>query len=82
MYSAAPYVLALTKLCCGDEQLAGSDLAFLQCTYNKIPIFDTSKARKELGMEFFSVKKTMLDMTAALVKQGVVRLPPAAPKKA
>eukprot|EP00884_Botryococcus_braunii_P012623 jgi/Botrbrau1/21361/Bobra.0184s0067.1 len=63
-------------------KLVGSDLPFLECTYNKVPIFDTSKARRELGIEFFPVKKSMLDMTAALVKQGVVKLPPLAPKEA
>jgi hypothetical protein len=48
----------------------------------KMPHFDTSKARAELGLDFFPVRKSAQDMAASLIALGIVPRLPGAPAQA
>ncbi|KAK9839285.1 hypothetical protein WJX81_005644 [Elliptochloris bilobata] len=55
------------------------DLALLRAVHGKVPHFDCSKAKRELGLTFMDTRRTAQDMAAALLELGLVRRLPGAP---
>ncbi|CAL8464641.1 g4176 [Coccomyxa elongata] len=56
------------------------DKELLRCTVGKVPHFDTSKVKTDLGLDFMDVRKTAQDMAASLLELGVVKRLPGAPR--
>ena len=46
----------------------------------QLPKFDTSKAHKELGLDFIRIRQTAQDMAASLLGLGIVKRLPGVPK--
>ncbi|CAL5224580.1 g7286 [Coccomyxa viridis] len=55
------------------------DLDLIRCTVGKLPHFDNSKAREELGLDFTDVRQSAQDMAASLLELRVVKAQPGAP---
>ena len=49
------------------------------CCALQLPLFDNSKAREELGLDFTDIKQTAQDMAASLLELGVLKRLPGAP---
>lgn len=45
-----------------------------------MPHFDTTKVKKDLGLDFMDVRKTAQDMAASLLELGVLKRLPGAPQ--
>ena len=46
----------------------------------QLPRFDTSKVRKELGLDFINIRQTAQDMAASFLELGIIKRFPGAPK--
>ena len=44
-------------------------------SYGKTPVADSSKARRELGLEFLPLQETVVDMALGMQAKGIVKLP-------
>lgn len=83
-------------LCIVDGWVYGSAFRFRDCfrstffepqdysglSAGKMPIFDCSKVKKELGLDFLPMRKSAQDMAAALIQLGIVPKLPGAPAQA
>jgi hypothetical protein len=45
----------------------------------KLPLFDCSKVKKELGLDFIDIRKTAQDMAQSLIDMGILPRLPGAP---
>eukprot|EP00884_Botryococcus_braunii_P021954 jgi/Botrbrau1/8442/Bobra.0237s0061.1 len=58
----------------GPDDL-GMDHNILKCTYKKVPNFDCSRAKKELGLTFLPVRQTAADMVDAILRYKIMDNP-------
>jgi hypothetical protein len=53
----------------------GMDTNIMKCTYRKVPNFDCTRAKKDLGLTFLPVRKTAQDMVAAILQYKIMDNP-------